>query len=457
VGTSGWRRRGGGGSLCAAVLAVTAGLGCTPASRPPNVLLISIDTLRADHTSVYGYARDTTPRLRSLADEGVRVETAYSPTASTGPSHATLFTGHHPISHGVVKNGLVLPDALPTLAERFAEHGYQTAGVASSFVLDPRFGFGRGFAYYDADFQDASITEMDWEGHHVAHFDRRASEATDTALAWLTRERDPGRPFLLFVHYFDPHSPYAPPGAHGLRFAEPGTRSGSREHRMQLYDAEVAYTDEEIGRLLDGLTEAGLAEDTLVVVSADHGEGLGDHGVLLHAICLYEEAVRVPLVLRWPGELPAGRTLEVPVGEVDLAPTLLELAGIPAESGAFQGVSLADALRGSPSGPIDRPVFLLRRHYKNARADGVRVRGVQHAVVHDGWKLILDEGLGTAELYDLERDPEEKHNRYEDEPVRAEVLQAEIEAWRARYGRAHPAPAVDETDQRALEALGYTE
>jgi len=434
------------------------GTGC--AEPPANLLIISVDTLRSDHTSAYGYGRETTPRLARLVEQGVRFEVAYAPTASTGPSHATLFTGRYPVGHGVVKNGLVLPEQHETLAAHLLESGYQTAGIVSSFVLDPRFGLARGFEHYDARFIDsATRTNQIWEGHQVERFDRRASETTDTAVRFLRDQRDPKRPFFLFVHYFDPHAPYAPPQTHARRFDSPG-KDDRHSRTIGDYDSEVAYTDLEIGRLLDELDGLELADRTLVVVTADHGEGLGDHGFSQHALYLYEEAVRVPLILRFPGAIEAGSTLAGPVEFIDIVPTVLDLLGLERFGVGLPGRTLAPALRGDERLDPSHPVFLQRRPYRNGSVDvdegRVQVGGPKFAIRRGRWKFIAGRNR-ERELYDLQTDPGESHNLIQTKPEIVSELSRKLTAWRERHEGARAELSIREEDKRGLEALGYAE
>ncbi|MGH7898499.1 MAG: sulfatase-like hydrolase/transferase, partial [Candidatus Binatia bacterium] len=225
--------------------------------RRPNILLVTIDTLRADHCSTYGYARPTTPRLSELAASGVRFEVAYAPMATTGPSHGTMFTSLLPRSHGVLKNGLTLSDRPPTLAAALLAAGYRTAAVVSSYAVHRRFGLGRGFLTYDDDFTGArpSLThKVFWEGHEVpGPFDRRADETRAKAVDWLERQgylearRSALPPFFLWVHFFDPHSPYDPPEPHRGRFALPSRDVAELDREIAAYDGEAHFADEEMG------------------------------------------------------------------------------------------------------------------------------------------------------------------------------------------------------------------
>lgn len=442
--------------ILALLVPLLAGCGAPEGQEPPrSLLLVVVDTLRADHTSAYGYARDTTPQLARLAAEGARVETAYAPSATTGPSHAALFTGRHPRSVGVRRNAVPLPDGVATLAERLTDAGLETAGIVSSFVLHRRFGFDRGFAAWDDRFdrQRATVRHRRFEGHALEEgFDRRASDTTDRALRWLARAR--GRPYFLFVHYFDPHEPYVPPAPYAGRFAaEPD--ASLRAQAAALYDGEVAYTDAELGRLLAGLDKLGLDGETLVVVTADHGEGLFDHGHLFHDVFLYEEAVRVPLVLRGPG-VKAGRVLPGPVTLLDLFPTLLELLGLSAPAG-LPGRSFAAALAGGPPSGAARAIVLERRVFTSERVGTIPVRGEKLAVREGRWKYIEAPEEERRELYDLESDPRERVNLAEREPARAAALAERLARWRRDTPAAPPAASVSPEDAERLEALGYVE
>ncbi|MDJ0852364.1 MAG: sulfatase [Myxococcota bacterium] len=436
------------------------------------MLLVVVDTLRADHTSVHGYERDTTPRLRALADEGVRFERAYAPVGLTAPTHASLFTALHPLTHGLVRNGLSLGSEHVTLAEYLAVRGYQTAGVASSFVLHRRFGMGQGFAYYDDAFDPAEATVAldEWEGHAVEEgFDRRADHTTRRAVRWLRERRNPASPFFLFVHYFDPHAPYEPVPAYADRFT--AGAAGELEREIAAYDAEIAFTDAAIGELLDALQELDLARDTVVIVTADHGEGLMQRGYMLHGLSVHEEEVRVPLVVRWPGRVRAGGVVPEPVSLLDVAPTVMHLVGVSVQGGAFEGQSLAGTLRdGAPLDP-QRPVFVYRRDFGPARQRPVvlgggegeptetfEVAGAQSGVRAGRWKYVQAPAEAPPALYDLDTDPGERENAARRHPQQAERLAALLERWL----RAHPTPQAEpggpsELDRARLRALGYAE
>lgn len=271
--------------------------------KPPNIVLISLDTTRADRMSLYGYERDTTPYLKSLAASSVVFEKAYAPMGVTGPSHATMFTGLYPVGHGVVKNGLRLGADHETLAEELYEVGYQTAAVTASFVLDRKFGLNQGFGFYDDDIQpnEGFIKLQQWEGFAVEKgFDRRGEYVMQRAMRWLTQDRREADPFFLFLHLFDPHAPYLA-REEIVRSLDPeiDSRKGV-DQLISVYDAEILLVDTLIGQFMDQIERLGLSENTILIVTADHGEGLMDHGYLLHGLGVYEEEVHVPLLFHYP-------------------------------------------------------------------------------------------------------------------------------------------------------------
>jgi len=444
-------------ALAAWVLAATGGC-AAPEPTAPNLLLIVVDTLRADHLAPYGYGAAETPRLARLAQEGARVETAYAPTATTGPTHAGLFTGRFPRSVGVRRNAVPLAEDHATLAEILSAAGWDAAAVVSSFPLHRRFGFAQGFGAYDDEFDPklASVRHTRYAGHAVPEgFDRRADATTDRALAWLASRERQRRPFFFFVHYFDPHEPYVAPMPYQRRFSV-GANATLREQAAALYDAEVAFTDAEIGRLLDGLAAAGFAENTFVVLTADHGEGLFQHGHLFHDVHLYEEAVRVPLLLRGPG-LARGLLVEGPVTLLDLLPTLLDLLDVRQPAEALPGRSFAAVLRGEGGIDAERGIVLERREFSAERVGKLSVKGEQLALRRGRWKYIETPEEQRRELYDLYEDPGERTDLHESRPAVARKLAEELARWRAATPAAAAAGPVSPEDRKRLEALGYAD
>jgi arylsulfatase A-like enzyme/Tfp pilus assembly protein PilF len=402
-----------------------------------SVLFLSIDTIRSDHVGCYGYKEVETPRIDKLAAEGVRFARAASVAPLTLPSHASMLTGQFPYRHRVRNNGTYrLPEGKETLADRLRAEGYRTAGFVSAFVLDARFGLARGFDTYVDSLPPERESPLQRGIPEV-----RAEVTIDRAIRWL--EKKEGKPFFLFVHLFDPHQPYEPPEPFLTRYAS------------NLYDGEIAYTDREIGRLLDALERLRLADETLVVLVGDHGQGLGDHGEVTHGTFAYESTVRVPFIIRWPDH-PAfrekpfrrGTVVESIVRMVDAAPTILDLLGLPGMPEA-EGVSLVPLLLDP-----DSPLGLV--HYAesfSSREDfgWSEVRSVSN----DRWKFIL---LPKEELYEVAVDPGETANRIAERPEIAAEMRALLEEIIAEDNRRRGETdgiAVDEETRRKLEALGY--
>jgi arylsulfatase A-like enzyme len=447
-----------------AVLAVVW-MGCGKPG-PPNLVVVSVDTLRADAIGAYG-GPIATPAFDRLAAEGVLFEQAIAPAPETAATHATLFTGQRVQRHGVVRNGTRFPAELVTLAETFRAAGYRTAAFVSSFVLDARFGWGQGFQLYDSAFPRSGETVRNragfWGQHEFDGFDRRAAATNQGAIAWL---EDVEEPFLLFVHYFDPHAPNAaaaeavqalPSGfareraATWVELLDEDQRDVAQLRALiRGYHAEVMATDSALGDLLDALDARGLARNTLVAVTADHGEGLGEHGLLDHAAHLYEEQLHVPLIVRWPAALSGGRRVSATVGLVDLAPTLWELAGVDASVASADGRSLAAALRdgGEPSSGS----VLSRRRTFARRFQGQL--GTKFSVRTDRWKYIRS-SAGPDELYDLTSDRSELHNVWEREAEAVKQLGALLDAHLEEHPLRESTPQLTEEERRALEAMGY--
>jgi arylsulfatase A-like enzyme len=456
----------------AALLLLALGCGaCADAEVPrrPNVALITIDTLRADHCSGYGYSRETTPFLDRLAAAGARFEIAYAPMAVTGPSHATLFTSLSPIATGVLRNGVPLGTERTVLAEILGEEGFETAAFVGSYVVSHRFGFARGFSRFDDDFEGSAQTfERDrWEGMRVeGAFDRRAADTTDRVVEWL-EGRSSERPFFLWVHYFDPHRPYVAPAAYRDRFlTEP--EPSWREFNRARYDAEILYTDEQLGRLIRAIDATEGEEQTLVLVTADHGEGLRDHGWPDHGPLLYEEDVRVPLVLRWTGRIRPGTVISTAAALIDVAPTVLDLLEVPRDTVPMQGTSLAPTLIAAAPEQPEREIYLQRRAYATERLSrkagprgappvSLEVKGEKFALRRGRWKYIEALEEETRELYDLKRDPTERHDVAPQRAEIAENLSQKIDDWRrAQEDLAGPIEReADPEDLERLRALGY--
>jgi arylsulfatase A-like enzyme/Tfp pilus assembly protein PilF len=401
-------------------------LSAAPDVARPSVLLVSIDTLRADHVGVYGAASAETPRLDALAAAGARFATAIAPAPLTLPSHASLLTALDPPRHGVRHNGVYhLEAGIETLAERFQSAGYATGAVVGAVVLARRYGLDQGFESYD----DGTSSRRSGAGGFL---ERSAAEVTDRALGWL--ESAP-RPFFLWVHYYDPHHDYRPPPPFAERFAS------------SPYDGEVAYVDSQLGRLLDALERGESRRKTLILVTSDHGESLGEHGESTHAYTLYDGVLRVPLILAGPGVTP-GRVVETLVRTVDVAPTLLALSGLPALAGA-DGEPLTAFLSDGPPPPA-RIAYAetLATRIEQGWSPLFAVRSERHLFVR----------APRPELYDVSADPAQLENLLEGDPARvpaeAEELARSLEERTA--GREQPGPlALDRESLDEVRALGY--
>jgi arylsulfatase A-like enzyme len=342
----------------------------------PNVLLISLDTLRADHLGCYGYQRDTSPNLDKFAKEGVLFENMTAASSWTVPSHMSLFTSLYPSVHGVESVEKQLGDGVPTMAEILAEHGYITAAFVTGPSLNHAMGFHRGFQLYD-DFTLGLMEENDLfhdldAGKSGINQVPTCHIMTNLATAWLRQHAE--ERFFLFVHYWDCHCDYIPPPPYDKKFdpnyrgPEDGRNLSARQaelelnaspevrkHLMALYDGEVAWTDDNVGKLLATLAQLKLSEKTLVIIFSDHGEGFWEHGKILHGSSLYEELIHVLWLMRWPGVLPVGVRVKGNVSHVDVLPTLLGLLNFPKPPGKH-GVDLSGVCLGKAEVP-DRPVF----------------------------------------------------------------------------------------------------
>jgi choline-sulfatase len=390
-----------------AVLLALLAAGCSSrAPAPPttqearHVVLVTIDTLRADRLGCYGSRTVETPRLDAIARDGAMAPRSTAGVPLTRPSHVSLFTGLYPAESGIRDNvSASLDPARVTLAQVLRGAGFHTAGFVSSIVLSAQSGLDRGFETYDDAFQAGED-----DARFLNSIQKRGDETTAAAVGWLEGHRE-GRLFL-WVHLYDPHDPYEPPEPYASRYAD------------RPYDGEVAWTDELVGRLDDALVRLGLRDDTLLVVTSDHGEGLGEHGEPTHGFFLYQSTLAVPLLFRGPGIAP-GTRIPVTARTVDLFPTILDLAGVARPEGlTLAGRSLAGALRGR-----ERP------REEAAYAESLL------PLVHFGWSdlRMLREGrykyiqAPRPELYDLEDDPGETRNLVASQEARAAALRGELQ------------------------------
>ena len=421
-------------ALCFAQLFCVRQTSVGNSHRPLSVLLVTLDTVRADHIGAYGDKTAETPALDRLARESLRFDHAVSAVPLTLPSHATILSGLTPPHHGLRNNAAGrFPSDRETLATRLSAAGYATGAFVGSFVLDHRFGLARGFDTYDDEIErDPSSTESG-----ALEAERPGSVVVDRALAWLEKSVKSGssRPFFAWVHLYDAHAPYTPPEPYRTRHAD------------SLYDGEIAFVDAQVARLLAFLEENGLAGSTVVAVAADHGEGLGDHGEQTHGVLLYEPTLRVPLLLRAPG-LPRGRVIETPVGLADLAPTLLGLLGVGTDgaktSDAMDGRNLSAALRQGAE-PAEAELYAETEYPRLFGWSGL------YALRRGKLKYIA---APRAELYDLSQDAGEATNLLEPRARRGDL---DVRLSRLQENARTPEAAADRTDETVakLASLGY--
>lgn len=428
------------------------------ARNPKNVLLVGIDTLRADHTSLYGSGRDgrrLTPHLEALAARGTRFSRAISQAPWTMPSFASILTGRYPAEHGAYSLTGRLRRKELTLAEVLREAGWSTGAVVSHDFVARKHGFGQGFESFD-------------ESQVRGSFAVTSSQVTDRAVDWLRRHR--GERFFLFAHYFDPHFRYFDhaeyPWAdayqgwlrrekvHIYNFRNKRNLMGPDEIRWlsDLYDEEIAYTDREVGRLLDALRELGLEDDTAVVVVSDHGEEFMERGWLGHTINLDQEVIRVPLVMVLPGVDGPGEVARA-VETRAVFPTLLDYLGVGDRA---RPGSLLPAMRGEDDGGGEAVFSMAWLDEWACVQNGKCMR--LSAVEHDGWRLVVDHTRDVTRLYDVRRDPLERDDRSAQEAERLGALRRELDAWEARMtGEAGPEKGADLSDDEKarLRALGY--
>lgn len=405
-------------------IAASSGMAAAPKQQLQNIILVSVDTLRADHLPAYGYKAIETPQIDSLARRGVRFDAAISAAPLTLPSHCSIFTGTYPPSHGVRDNGgFYLADSATTLAELLKARGFATGAFVGAYVMSSRFGLKQGFDLYDDGFDLSSF-----ENQALDAIQRPGGEVLDRALAWIDSQQD--RRFFAFIHLYDPHSPYEAPDEFTQRY---------RSQQFGLYDSEIAYVDSLIGKLIDRL--GARLSSTAIVFTSDHGEGLGDHGEGAHGFFVYDETVRVPLIVAAPG-VRAGSVVRDVVRTVDIMPTLVELAGGKPPAG-IDGQSLGSLLAGKTANPrlAYSESLYAQLHYRWAALRAVR---------SSNEKFIR---TTKPELYDLSSDPRETTNIYSGRaPADSERYLTAVERTERGVATAQP---IDAETIEALQALGY--
>ena len=450
----------------AAVIALAlVAAGCSKEGRP-NVLLITIDTLRADHLTCYGYDRPTSPRIDAFADEALLFEQVCCQSSQTLPSHASILIGTNPRTHKVISHESFADEDLTTLAEMLKRRGYRTGAFISSHALDSKYGLHQGFDKYWEVHKEFTVPERQIQKI------QEQSATTDAVIDWIGEAA--GSEFFLWVHWFDPHRPYDPPsrylgefagGYAGLATSDPDFIMKVWRERIELapedvshlvgrYDGEVAFTDVQVGRVLDDLAARGLLENTMVIITSDHGEILYEHEYYFgHDIGLYDECIMIPLVMHLPGHGESGTRIGPLVQSLDILPTVLEALGIQ-PPGYLEGKSLLPLIAGSGESTLT--------HAFSETFPFPEKSPPRHAVRTAGAKLIWKEtetDTLTREYYDLVRDPGETTNLYSPGFGPAVRLDSVLSRYVADGGL-HPAriPTAEETGRlRILKSLGYVD
>ena len=433
-------------ALCALLGAAV----CLPLAAAPNILLVSVDTLRADRMSSYGYGRNTTPHIDSLLSRGARFTDARTIEPLTAPALASMLTSLPPHEHGASRNGLRMRDKLISFSKILGRRGYSTAAFVGNWTLQDRLtGLGEHFETYSS-----VLSRKRWLG--MVKSEATAEDLNERALGWLDDHLDGERrkPFLLWIHYVEPHGPYE---LRGSMLGQLGIEFANELEASDRYDTEVAWVDARAGEFLDAVFERVPRNDTVVVFVADHGESLGDHGYWGHGRHAYDASLLIPMGLVWEGRIPPSVRPE-PALITDLAPTLLSVAGLEVPD-FFQGFDWLPVLSGEGPAPAEREMFfqahkgtvLDKEDPTKARQKGL----LEVARVAGGRKEILRVGRGRRQVYDLERDPAERDSQASGE------ISAELAAWLAEVRRGLeladglPPPSLSDEDVEAMRALGY--
>ena len=458
-----------------------------PLERRPNIVLIVLDTVRADRLSCYGYGRKTTPNLDRIASEGVLYEQAISPAIWTLPSHVSLFTGLFPSKHGAHRAHQILDTPYVTLAELLGRNGYRSAAFFHPDWLGEVTGATRGF--------QEIYGRSAWEGHSAegmpphAMSDKGSLKIASRATDWVRKTKNEG-PFFLFVNLFEAHNPYDPPEPFRSRFLTPEvihrmpemnrniTKHYTGQEQMgpedfsimgDLYDGEIAYLDEILGNLVEFMRQEGVLDETLLIITSDHGENIGDHGHWGHRYCLYETLLRIPLVIRLPGVFEKGARPVLSVQTVDLYPTIMDLLRLDEEGirGELQGESLIPSALLSRKRPFSvsemMPMPGLRSYEGHPGFDASVFSYGLRAIRQGGHKLIWS-SEGKHEHYHLSWDPHELRNIFHARSEKAEELRTLLEEWE-KSSEAASTPAysiqkdtgVDDEIRSRLKHLGYLE
>jgi len=434
-----------------------------------NVLLVTLDTTRTERLSCYGYNKVTTPHLDRLAEQGIKFDKAISTSGATPMAHASILTGLNPYQHGVrviyAASGYKLPASIPTLATTLRDAGWQTGAFLSAFPVSDFYGFDNGFDTFDngmlgsVDTKMRSFDDGSWKWG-IDKNQRRSDRTTDSVTQWLYQIRQEQKPFFSWVHYWDPHDAMlVPPRDIISPFFSGATNSAMR--RSALYDAEVFYMDSQFGRLVQTLKELGKYEDTVIVVIADHGQGLDDgvtrHGWYEHRL-IYQEQIRVPFILSLPNG-PRGMVISDLVRNIDILPSILDILNIQ-HPGPVEGSSLLGLINEKPEPPRIAYAEALFPFDFNAGPIKKRFKDdTLYCAMDNTWKLIFHPRFPQKnELYNIEADPLETRNVYLKEPSEAERLLATLNGFNGYVDKPFPGELpVDSQAFEALKALGYVE
>ena len=404
-------------------------------SKPPNVALITIDTVRADHVGCYGYRQARTPSLDALAREGVLFRTTVASVPLTLPSHCSILTGTYPTLHGVRDNlGYRLGDSPPTLAVLLKGSGYLTAAFVGADVLNPQRGLSRGFDTYSAPFQ-RKMGRDNPIAFNLQDLQRPAEEVVSDALGWMSTQPPSSKPFFIWIHLYDPHTPYEPPARFRALLRDP-------------YDGEIAYADESLGKFFAYLKEHALYDSTLIIATSDHGESFGEHGEYTHGYFIYDTTLLVPLIIKPPvGSAITPRQIEAPVRTIDISPTVLQVLGIAPPS-SMQGSGLLSLMLGRAATSPTGAAYCETYYPDEFGWSALRA-------LRSGRFKYID--APKPELYDLVADPQEAHNLYPTRQATAHELKSQFETLVARVTpRASPPRAqVSPADIEMLASLGY--
>lgn len=464
--------------------------------QKPNIILISIDTLRADHLSCYGYKRLTTPNLDHLAEEGVLFTNAYSTAVWTPPAHASMLTGLYPKDHGVVHQNS-LRNEVPTIATLLRNHGYQTAGFANNSQVGELVGLNQGFDDFYEVWRGLSkkqiLKRLIYHSKRIGgYIDDGASLTNKLVFNWLDKRWNEDKPFYLFIHYIEAHNPLKAPKPFKYKFLTKDIREQvdmakiwkvannpliclTDELKLNeteiealhcLYDEEINYVDSKIGELTDFLVQKKLINKTILIITADHGEHFGEHGFYSHIASLYEPVVHIPFILRYPSEISSHSRSHQLVQHIDLMPTILEVVGVYEEGKlSLTGRNLLDCLNGEEDSRIlfaeweGRIPYFIRDRLKNVKDHPLieRLKKPLWMARSGNFKLIADD-QGHYQLYNLKRDPDEKNNLCRQDSTLFQHLKQALDDWLKEKADAGPSQTYDYEDEilkKHLKELGY--